>query len=312
MGIAHFDEARVREFALGHIRGRWTFAGEAAGCVGVGVRRIEIPAGGWSTPAHEHGREEEIFYVLDGRGLSWQNGGAAEVGAGDCIVYLAGGGAHTLHALEPLKVLAFGPRIHDEALALPRIGLSIVGSRAVESVPFIVDGAPIQHVRESELGPPELPDSPGQRPSTIVNVADVEPRTVEREWVGRTRRNLGVAAGSITTGLQHVEVAPGKESAPLHCHSLEEEIFVMLDGDGVLVLDDREETPVRPGHVVSRPPATGVAHLFRARDRGLTYLAYGTREPGDICYYPRSNKLNFGGVKVIARVERLDYWDGEG
>ena len=79
----------------------------------------------------------------------------------------------------------------------------------------------------------------------------------------------------------------------------------------MLVLDDAEETPVRPGHVVARPPGTGVAHLFRAGPIGLTLLAYGTREPNDICYYPRSNKIMFGGVGVIARLERLDYWDGE-
>ena len=174
-----------------------------------------------------------------------------------------------------------------------------------------MDGLPTQFVREAELGPPELPAEPGPRPSTIVNVADVEAKTVERQHVGRTRRNLGVAAGSVTTGLQHVEVMPGKESAPLHCHSLEEELFVMLEGDGVLVLDDREELPVRPGSVVSRPAGTGVSHLFRAGDGGLTYLAYGTRDPGDICYYPRSNKINFGGIGVIGRIEKLDYWDGE-
>ena len=166
-------------------------------------------------------------------------------------------------------------------------------------------------MREAELGPPELPAEPGPRPATIVNVADVEGKTVERQHVGRTRRNLGVAAGSVTTGLQHVEVIPGKESAPLHCHSLEDELFVMLEGDGVLVLDDREEFPVRPGSVVSRPAGTGVSHLFRAGDGGLTYLAYGTRDPGDICYYPRSNKINFGGIGVIGRIEKLDYWDGE-
>ena len=129
--------------------------------------------------------------------------------------------------------------------------------------------------------------------------------------VSRTRRNLGVACGSVTTGLQHVVVAPGKESAPLHCHSLEEEIFVILDGEGVLVLDDREEHGVRPGSVVARPAGTGVAHLFRAGDGELTYLAYGPREPGDVCWYPRSNKINFGGVGVIGRIEKLDYWDGE-
>jgi uncharacterized cupin superfamily protein len=311
VGIAHYDEAPIRDVDIGHLRARWTLVGEAAGCVGVGVRRLDIPAGGWSTPAHEHGREEEIFYVLGGRGVSWQDGRTAEVGPGDCIVYLAGGGAHTLHALEPLEVLAFGPRLADESLGFPRLGMSLVGRRAVESVAGALDGVPIQFVREAELGPPELPDTPGPRPRTIVNLSAVEGRTVQRRRVVRTRRNLGVAAGSISTGLQHVEVPPGKESAPLHCHSLEEEIFVMLAGEGVLVLDDHEETPVWEGSVISRPAGTGIAHLFRAGDAGLSYLAYGTREPADLCYYPRSNKISFRGVNLIARLQRLDYWDGE-
>jgi uncharacterized cupin superfamily protein len=193
----------------------------------------------------------------------------------------------------------------------------------VESVPGWSedDGAPTQFVRESQLGAPPLPDRTleptdgatdraGPRPPTVVNVEDVEAVTVERPRVARTRRNLGRAAGSVTTGIQHVQVMPGMESAPPHCHSLEEEIFVVLDGDGVLVLGD-EETPVRAGHVIARPAGTGVAHMFRAGDGGLTYLAYGMRDPGDVCYYPRSGKIAFRGVGVIARLERLDYWDGE-
>jgi uncharacterized cupin superfamily protein len=68
---------------------------------------------------------------------------------------------------------------------------------------------------------------------------------------------------------------------------------------------------VRPGHVLGRPPGTGVAHSFRAGDEGMTYLAYGTRDTNDIAYYPRSNKVNFRGIKLIGRIERLDYWDGE-
>jgi uncharacterized cupin superfamily protein len=138
----------------------------------------------------------------------------------------------------------------------------------------------------------------------------VEAVTIERPRVARTRRNLGRAAGSLSTGIQHVEVMPGKYSAPAHCHSLEEEIFVVLAGDGVVVLGD-QETPVRPGHVISRPAGTGVAHLFRAGAGGLTYLAYGMRHRGDVCYYPRSNKVAFRGINLVARLERLDYWDGE-
>ena len=63
--------------------------------------------------------------------------------------------------------------------------------------------------------------------------------------------------------------------------------------------------------MISRPPGTGVSHAFVAGPEGLTYLAYGTRKPNDICYYPRSNKVFFRGIRLIARVERLDYWDGE-
>ena len=310
MGITHFDDAPSHEFDVGHLRGRWTLLGEAAGSVGVGVRRIQVPAGSWSTPAHEHGSEEEIFYVLSGRGVTWQREQTAEVGAGDCIVYHAGGGAHSLHAIEPLDVLAFGPRHRAPGVSFPRLGMSLVGRRAVESNHGVLEGAPVQFVREAEAGPPELPDEPGPRPTTIVSVGAVPGAPFGHSRVQAIRRDLGEAAGSRTTGIQHIEVAAGKDGSPQHCHSLEEELFVILGGEGSLVLGE-EETPVRPGHVVARPPGSGVAHLFRAGEPGLVFLAYGTREPGDLCYYPRSNKISFRGLGVIGRFEPLDYWDGE-
>jgi uncharacterized cupin superfamily protein len=311
VGVTHFDEAPSREYALGHLRNRWTMLGEAAGCETVGVRRIQIEPGGWSTPAHEHGRSEEIFYVLGGSGLSWQRGRTAPVRAGDCIVYLARRGPHTLYAQEPLDVLAFGTRAYDEALRLPRLGISTLGGRAVESTAGPADGTPIQFVRESELGPPELPDpDPARpRPATIVNVLEVDPSEIRRPRVDRSRRDLGRAAGSRDSGLQWMRIAPGKLSNPEHCHSMEEEIFVILEGSGVLLLG-AEEIPVGPGHVIGRPAGTGVAHALRG-DTELTCLAYGTREPGDICYYPRSRKVAWRGLDVVARVEPVDYWDGE-
>jgi uncharacterized cupin superfamily protein len=308
--LTHFDEAPSRDYDIGHIRGRWTGLGEAAGCVGIGVRRIELPGGGWSTPAHEHGREEEIFYVLAGRGISWQAGRTAEIGAGDCVVYLPNRGAHTVHATEPLDLLAFGPREYDEAVGFPRLGMSLVGRRIVTSEPGAIDRTPAQFVHESELGPPELADEPGERPASIVNVDSVEAVPFGRGTVESFRRDLGVAVGSRATGLQHYSVPPSKQATPLHCHSLEEELFVVLGGEGTLVLGD-EELAIRPGHVVARPPGTGVSHQFGAGQHGLEFLAYGTREPADVCYYPRSNKISFRGLGVIGRLERLNYWDGE-
>ena len=73
----------------------------------------------------------------------------------------------------------------------------------------------------------------------------------------------------------------------------------------------REEHELRPGHVVARPPGTGVSHWFRAGDDGCTMLIYGTRKPNDMCFYPRSNKISWRGLGVMARVEPLSYGDGE-
>ena len=95
----------------------------------------------------------------------------------------------------------------------------------------------------------------------------------------------------------------------------------MLEGEGLLELwptpqhvrqgREYEELPVRAGHVISRPASTGIAHTIRAGEQGLTFLAYGTRNANDVCYYPRSNKIYFRGLGLIARLEDLDYDDGD-
>jgi uncharacterized cupin superfamily protein len=308
--VAHWDEVEREREELGPLASWTTDLGTAAGSVSVGVTRWQVDPDKRSTPVHVELVEEEISFVLGGSGLSWQHDGettaAYEVSAGDCILYLACEVAHTLRAgPEGLDVLAFGQRAYPGGTWLPRAGV-------VRMPPTWVDapsGTAHPWEREAAAGELEFPE-PSPRPRTIVNVADVEaerdsPAAFERAW-----RGLGEAVGSLRTGLNYIEVAPGKLATPVHCHSAEEEIFVVLDGGGTLLLGD-ERIPVRPGHVVGRPAGTRVAHAFEAGDAGLTFLAYGTREPNDIAYYPRSNKIYWRGVGVMARVEKLDYWDGE-
>jgi uncharacterized cupin superfamily protein len=313
--ISHWDEQEAVRRERGHIGATWTdLVGDAT--VGVGAQRVRIDPGMWSTPLHEEGSEEEIFFVLGGTGISLQSEDSAptqafEVGPGDCLVHLASRHAHTLCAgPEGLDILIFGERhLPFGSTRLPRAGVSW-GLGA-----WVPTGDPEEHPwkREVEAGPPEVPES-SPRSSHIVNVADVASVPRDGATIGRTTRNLGGAAGSQRSGLRLSEVAPGKLNAPPHCHSAEEEIFVVLDGSGALLLyeDDRvSEFPVVRGSVVARPPATGVAHAFRAGEGGLTLLMYGTREPNDICFYLRSGKISFRGVGVIGRLEKLDYWDGE-
>jgi uncharacterized cupin superfamily protein len=163
---------------------------------------------------------------------------------------------------------------------------------------------------EQALGPIELPDVAQERPHWLVAAADVEARPRKRGATQLTRTDLGRAAGSRLSGLARVAIAPGAEGSPPHCHSAEEELFYVLDGDGELLLGD-DTFAVRAGSVVARPPGTGVAHSFRAGDGGLTLLAYGQRRPEDTCFYPRSNKVAMRGLGIRFRVEPLDYWDGE-
>jgi uncharacterized cupin superfamily protein len=152
--------------------------------------------------------------------------------------------------------------------------------------------------------------APSPRPDRIANVDEVEPESADRGEIADTWRALGRVARSVRAGLNHDIVHPGKLNCPPHCHSAEEEFFVILDGDGYCVLGD-EEHRVRAGHVVARPPGTRVAHAFRGGEQELTLLAYGTRVPNDIAFYPRSKKVYFRGVGLMTRLDQLDYWDGE-
>jgi uncharacterized cupin superfamily protein len=129
-----------------------------------------------------------------------------------------------------------------------------------------------------------------------------------------TTASLATHERSTLAGLHWETIDAGRRGCIPHCHSAEEEVFVMLEGTATLELwreDGVEETALRAGHVVSRPAGTRVSHSFRAGPDGVTMLTYGTREPNDICWYPRSQKIFWRGVGVIGRIEQLDYFDGE-
>ena len=303
--ISHWGDARTWREERAHIAGTWwSLTGRASQTVG--VKRIQVDPGMWSTPLHLEGAEEEIFYVLGGSGVSVQWGGEGDptgyaVSEGDCLVHPALWNAHTLQAgPDGLDVLAFGQRTFANGITwLPRAGVAWLGETwgrvgAEEDHPW---------TREAAAGPPEVAEL-AERPADIVNVRDVEPVERETETIGRRIRDLGRAAGSRRTGLRHSEILPGKLGTPPHCHSAEEEIFVVLDGDGHVLLWESEgvvEHPVRSGSVVTRLAGTGVSHAFRGGDSGMTLLMYGTRDPRDVCFYPRSGKVYFIGLGLIVR-----------
>jgi uncharacterized cupin superfamily protein len=291
--IVHWDDVEPRLVEHGHIRARWADLGRAAGSIGVGVRRILIEPGDVATPAHVHPVEEEIFYVLRGSGRSWQDGKTYDIREGDCLVHLAMAEAHTLRGGEDgLEVLAYGHRMRTPGAYLPNANRYWLN-------PSWTEAGRVSHPFDAE---PELEwPEPSARPPNIVNAADAQADKWAERDAGGVARALGREAGSQRTGLNHEVIQPGKLNSPPHCHSAEEEIFIVLDGEATLLLGE-EEHPLRAGHVVVRPPGTGVPHTFRAETE-LTMLSYGTREPNDIAYYPRSGIFWLRGIRLAGRLE---------
>jgi uncharacterized cupin superfamily protein len=304
--VVNFDEVEPRIIGGTQLRGtRWRL-GAAAGAARAGLSRYRIAGGERAMPVHVHADEDELFYVLDGEGLSWQDGRAYAVRAGDCILHRAGAAAHTiLGAGDGLDVLAFGGGSDTGLTWLPR-------ARAWWNGPhWLPHDGPNPFDAEEAAGPLEVPEPEAERPPTIVALDDVpaEDYTGGGDVVA-VRRDFGDVLESTRTGVGHLVVAPGALSAPPHCHAAEEEVFFVLDGDGTLLLG-HDEYPVGAGSVVARPPGTGVAHAFRAGDGPLTLLAFGTREPNDIVYFPRSGKVALRGIKARFFIQQVEYWDGE-
>jgi uncharacterized cupin superfamily protein len=311
MTLAHWDDVEREVRDAGDMRATFRRLGAAAGATAVGVTRIDIDPGCRAGPVHQHGSEEEIFFVLEGSGLAWLDGAVHEIGAGDAIVYLAGGPEHTVIAgPDGLSVLAYGEN-HEPALTrLPRAGMVRRGGLWLEASP----DDPVE--REAAAGPLKLPE-PAPRPSCIVALEDVDAEVMDKGRYADSSRPLGFAAGALRTGLNHAVMAAGKWSCPPHWHGAEHELFVVLAGGGDLLLFDNraelvEEHPLRAGHCVARPGPSRpkLAHALRGGPEGITYLAYGMRRPDEVTYYPVSRKAMLGSVLV--RLDLADdYWEGE-
>jgi uncharacterized cupin superfamily protein len=312
VGLAHWDDVETVRRAKGEMDATWQRLGDAAGAQGVGLNRVKVAPGRLPTPPHSHGASEELYYVLGGSGLAWQDDAVHEVRPGDCVIQRANELEHTFVAgPEGLDFLVYGTRHPTEYGWLPR-------SRAIRiGWPWVEGRTDDPWDVEAGVEPLAYGD-PAPRPQNILNIDEVE----LEPWADKiVTAPLATRERSELAGFCWERILPGKSGSVPHCHSEEEEIFVILEGTATLHLwpsplrEERgvrhEEIEVRPGHVVARPPGTGVSHWFRAGGDGVTMLIYGTRRPNDMCWYPRSRKISWRGLGVIGRVEPLAYSDGE-
>ncbi len=126
--------------------------------------------------------------------------------------------------------------------------------------------------------------------------------------------------GASRLGYNLTIVKPGKKSCPFHNHYINEEMFLILDGQGTLRFGEEEFAVAKHDIIACPPGGKEVAHqLINTGATDLKYLALSTRDPYDICEYPDSNKvLSMAGTYAERKLRHmssldnsLDYFDGE-
>ena len=131
---------------------------------------------------------------------------------------------------------------------------------------------------------------------------------------------IGERIGARKLGYNLTICPPGKKVCPFHNHRVDEEMFLILEGEGLLRFGE-QEYPLRKHDIVACPPGgRDVAHqIVNTGTTDLRYLALSTMERCEVCEYPDSNKVGVyvgkqgsRDLRLMFRAEQsVDYFDRE-
>lgn len=155
----------------------------------------------------------------------------------------------------------------------------------------------------------------------IVNLDELEFDDIEDNGYYTSRRaRFSAAIGARQLGYNLTELPPGKAQCPFHSHRAEEEMFLILDGEGELRFGS-QRYPIRKHDVIACPTGgADLAHqIINTGPTTMRYLALSNLQQVEVCEYPDSNKIGVfadapGAVRLrgLHRVESaVDYYDGE-
>lgn len=135
---------------------------------------------------------------------------------------------------------------------------------------------------------------------------------------------IGPALGARKLGYNLTELPPGKAAFPYHFHHVNEEMFLVIEGEGTLRWPGGK-APLVPGDVVCCPPGPDGAHqIINTGAVPLRYLALSGAEDPEVVEYPDAGKYGVvagrppGGRPWDAKFhvfafkkDGVDYWEGE-
>ncbi len=110
-------------------------------------------------------------------------------------------------------------------------------------------------------------------------------------------------------------IAPGKAAFPYHYHTLDEEVFYVISGEGLLRSPEGEKR-VSAGDFMFFPVGEEGAHqLFNAsQTENLVYIDFDVCHALEVSVYPDSGKVGIWSEKMNALYhmkDQTEYYSGE-
>jgi uncharacterized cupin superfamily protein len=158
-------------------------------------------------------------------------------------------------------------------------------------------------------------------PKPFVNLDEVEFTDVEENGYYTSKRaQFSAGIGARKLGYNLTELPTGKAQCPLHSHRAEEEMFLILEGEGELRFGDQRYR-IRKNDVIACPTGgPDVAHqIINTGSTTMRYLSLSNLSDVEICEYPDSNKVGCfaeepgrPGLRKMFRAETtVEYYDRE-
>jgi uncharacterized cupin superfamily protein len=155
----------------------------------------------------------------------------------------------------------------------------------------------------------------------IANLDELEFDDVEDNGYFTSKRAMfSDRIGAKKLGYNLTELPPGKAQCPFHNHHGEEEMFLILEGQGELRFGS-ERYPIRKHDVIACPTGGAeVAHqIINTGTTRMRYLSLSNVVDIETCDYPDSNKIMIGagprgerGLWKMFRSEAtVEYYDRE-
>ena len=158
-------------------------------------------------------------------------------------------------------------------------------------------------------------------PKPFVNLDDVEFDDVEDNGYYTSKRaRFSASIGARQLGYNLTELPPGKSQCPFHAHRAEEEMFLILEGEGELRFGSQKYR-IRKHDVIACPTGgADVAHqIINTGSTTMRYLSLSNVAQVEVCEYPDSGKVGVfadaPGAPHLRGLHRtasaVDYYDGE-